>query len=246
MALIFGVTQVIAFARLFAQLFVTRAAFALAFIAVEACALPLNGIDHFAVNVRDLNVAKSWYENVFGFGVLHEWSGVAMVGAGNIKIGLFEQHGAQPVTNPDGFLLIAHVAFAVDGDKFQDTLAQVRSKGITITEGPEDTGIAFVILHKGPRREPLGVHNLPRARGDPTEIALQASDAESTMTTFQAGDIAQVFIYPPIGIARVGDSEEYFLGPEFDPHSNAPYALQGPRGTHQKTRRQVSLVRVRR
>ncbi len=42
------------------------------------------------------------------------------------------------------------------------------------------------------------------------------------MTTFQACDIAHLFIYPPIGIARVGDSEEYFLGPEFDPHSNAP------------------------
>jgi 4-hydroxyphenylpyruvate dioxygenase-like putative hemolysin len=38
----------------------------------------LDAIDHFAINVHDLQISKAWYQKVFGFSVLHEWNGVAM------------------------------------------------------------------------------------------------------------------------------------------------------------------------
>jgi catechol 2,3-dioxygenase-like lactoylglutathione lyase family enzyme len=120
------------------------------FGASVAAALPLDGIDHFAVNVHDLKASESWYEKVFGFRVLHEWQGVSMVGVGNIKIGLFEKPKATPVANPDTTLEIAHVAFLVDGDKFADVLAAIRAQGVPIVTGPEDIGIAFSFFIKDP------------------------------------------------------------------------------------------------
>lgn len=115
-----------------------------------AAAFPLDGIDHFAVNVHDLKASESWYKKVFGFQILHEWQGVAMIGAGNIKIGLFEQPMATPVANPDNTLEIAHVAFLVDGDKFADVLAAIRAQETPIVTGPEDIGIAFSFFIKDP------------------------------------------------------------------------------------------------
>jgi len=120
------------------------------FVVGNAFGLPLSGIDHFAVNVHDLKVSEDWYAKTFGFAILHQWPGVAMVGSGNIKVGLFEQPAAKPITEPGNLLSIAHVAFLVDGDKFESVLKSIRDQGVVITEGPEDTGIAFSFFIKDP------------------------------------------------------------------------------------------------
>jgi catechol 2,3-dioxygenase len=109
----------------------------------RANALELIGLDHYAVNVHNLDAAAKWYSDVLGFSILHKWKGVTMVGKDNIKVGLFEQPNAKPLQNPDDNLVISHAAFLVDGDKFNDTLEEIRARGVKIDEGPEDTGIAY-------------------------------------------------------------------------------------------------------
>jgi catechol 2,3-dioxygenase-like lactoylglutathione lyase family enzyme len=105
----------------------------------------LVGLDHFAVNVKNLPDAEKWYATVFNFQALHRWSGVTMVGSGNIRVGLFETpDGASP--GPlDHLLAITHVAFLVDGDKFQSAIDELRSLGVPVS-APEDTGIAFSVF----------------------------------------------------------------------------------------------------
>ncbi|RTL61656.1 MAG: VOC family protein [Hyphomicrobiales bacterium] len=100
------------------------------------------GLDHFAVNVRDLDASAKWYKEVLGFAELHRWSNVIMVGRGNIKVGLFLQAKATPIADIDSMLSIIHVAILLDGDKFDGALAAVRAAGIAV-DGPEDSGIAF-------------------------------------------------------------------------------------------------------
>lgn len=105
----------------------------------------LIGIDHFAVNVRSLADAEAWYSKVFGFTPLHRWPGVTMVGSGNVRVGLFEVPNAALSGALDNVLAITHVAFLVDGDKFQSALDELRALGLHV-EGPENTGIAFSIF----------------------------------------------------------------------------------------------------
>jgi catechol 2,3-dioxygenase-like lactoylglutathione lyase family enzyme len=102
----------------------------------------ISGLDHFAINVKSMSASVDWYHNVLGFRTLHTWSGVTMVGIGSIKVGIFEMPQAMPIDNPDNRLVITHVAFLLDGDKFRPALEALKKKGIAV-ENEEDTGIAY-------------------------------------------------------------------------------------------------------
>jgi len=74
-----------------------------------ASAPQLVGLDHVALNCRDVATSVAFYERAFGFVVLYRWpSGTTMVGNGNIRIGLFSRPDAKPLptvpgeTLPDG------------------------------------------------------------------------------------------------------------------------------------------------
>jgi catechol-2,3-dioxygenase len=72
-----------------------------------------------------------------------------MVGRGNIKVGLFLRPNADPQPDVDSTILIQHVAFLVDGDKFDDVYQNLSGKGVQL-EGPDDSGIAYSIFFKDP------------------------------------------------------------------------------------------------
>jgi len=122
--------------------------------AAAAPGIALDGLDHVAINVKDVKRSVAWYQKVFGFRVLHTWpSGTTMVGRDNIKIGLYVRPKASPlplVGKPprpdiDSQLIIQHFAFLVDGDKFGAALAALQRTGIPY-DGPDDTGIACSIF----------------------------------------------------------------------------------------------------
>jgi catechol 2,3-dioxygenase-like lactoylglutathione lyase family enzyme len=117
--------------------------------APSARAMELVGIDHFAINVLDLQRSADWYQKVLGFTILHKWSTTWMVGRDNIKIGLFLRPNAKPLPDIDSQLIIQHVAFLVDGDKFASAQAELAKAGVKI-DGPEDTGIAYSIFFNDP------------------------------------------------------------------------------------------------
>jgi catechol-2,3-dioxygenase len=109
----------------------------------------VSGLDHFAVNVTNLERATTWYADVFGFEVLHRWKNVTMVGRGSMKVGIFLRPSAAAIPDLDNKIAIAHVAFLIDGDKFDDALKRVKQMGVTV-EGPEDTGIAYSFFVRDP------------------------------------------------------------------------------------------------
>lgn len=72
-----------------------------------------------------------------------------MIGRGNIKVGLFLRPDAKPVSDINSEIIIQHVAFLVDGDKFASIQEEIHRKGAKI-EGPEDTGIAYSSFFNDP------------------------------------------------------------------------------------------------
>jgi len=118
--------------------------------AAQAQALTeLSGLDHFAVNVTEMDRSVEWYQRVFGFSVLKRWNTTTMVGRGNMKVGLFLRPKATAIGDIDQTVAITHVAFLVDGDKFDDALKKVQAMGLKV-EGPEDTGIAYSFFLSDP------------------------------------------------------------------------------------------------
>ena len=116
---------------------------------MSAHAPDLVGLDHYAINVADLTRSADWYESILGFGILHKWTTTWMVGRGNIKVGLFLRPNANPQPDTDTTILIQHVAFLVDGDKFANIHQQLQDKGVQV-EGPDDSGIAYSIFFNDP------------------------------------------------------------------------------------------------
>jgi catechol-2,3-dioxygenase len=111
--------------------------------------LDLVGLDHYAINIVDLQRSADWYEHALGFRILHKWNTTWMIGRGNIKVGLFLRPNASPQPDVDATILIQHVAFLVDGDKFSSAHQNLVAKGIQV-QGPEDTGIAYSIFFSDP------------------------------------------------------------------------------------------------
>ena len=95
--------------------------------AAQAQALTeLSGLDHFAVNVTEMDRSVEWYQRVFGFSVLKRWNTTTMVGRGNMKVGLFLRPKATAIGDIDQTVAITHVAFLIDGDKFDEALKRPR------------------------------------------------------------------------------------------------------------------------
>src|ERR1700688_2805462 len=137
--------------RLIQKYFAPSAALVLASVLLlqNARAVELVGMDHFAINVHDPQRTADWYDRVFGFKILHKWDNAWMVGRGNIKIGLFIQPQAVPLPDLNAQLVIRKIAFLVDGDKFADAIADLKQKGLDVSE-TEDTGIAYSVFFHDP------------------------------------------------------------------------------------------------
>lgn len=129
--------------------------------------IEMNGIDHYAIHVRDLQRSADWYEQILGFRILHKWNTTWMVGRGNIKVGLFLRPDAQPIGDPEVLIHISHVAFAVDGDKFDAAHQALVAAGVQV-EGPDDSGIAYGLFFKDPDGHELELTTYYKAQA-PTE-----------------------------------------------------------------------------
>ena len=110
----------------------------------------LTRIDHVALNVADARISAQWYQDRYGFTVLHAWEDptILMIGKGDIRMGLFEMRGPLPVPDPDGHKIIQHFAFAVDADEFQNVVDAYRKDGLDYYV--EDTGVAWSVWTDDP------------------------------------------------------------------------------------------------
>jgi catechol 2,3-dioxygenase len=127
--------------------------------------IKLDGINHFALNVRDMNRAVEFYSDVLGFPVITRTetkSGLkhVEVDAGNVAIALFESPEldlteAQKTMTDDGYL---HFAFTGSYDRYEATLKALKEAGVVMDGEPRDWGDGVSIYFPDPDGHQIEIH----------------------------------------------------------------------------------------
>ena len=94
--------------------------------------MQLEGIDHVAVGVRDIERSVRWYTEVLGFERLHEgaWSGVpTFIGKGNTGLALFPA-SQEPKPSAQREIRMLHLAFRADRENFLGAQRELEKRGI--------------------------------------------------------------------------------------------------------------------
>ena len=96
--------------------------------------MQLEGIDHVALGVRDIESSAKWYIEVLGFERLHEgmWDGVpTFIGKGDTGIALFPASPdaqSTPLTRRD--IQMLHLAFRANRENFLAAQRELQKRGI--------------------------------------------------------------------------------------------------------------------
>jgi catechol 2,3-dioxygenase-like lactoylglutathione lyase family enzyme len=110
----------------------------------------LEGIDHVAMGVRDLERSANWYIDVLGFERLHEgmWNGVpTFIAKGNTGIALFPaSHEAKSSAHRE--IRMLHLAFRADRENFLVAQRELEKRGINFEF--QDHEIAHSIYFRDP------------------------------------------------------------------------------------------------
>ena len=119
--------------------------------------LKLTGLDHFALNVKDMKQAEEFYTETLGFKVIHRTktkSGLKHIeiDAGNVAIALFESPGlnlekAHKTMTEEGY---PHFAFGAPYDQFDATLQNLIQKGVIMDGEPRDWGTSISVYFRDP------------------------------------------------------------------------------------------------
>ena len=127
--------------------------------------LKLTGLDHFALNVKDMKQAEEFYTETLGFKVIHRTktkSGLKHIeiDAGNVAIALFESPGlnlekAHKTMTEEGYL---HFAFGAPYDQFDATLQNLIQKGVIMDGEPRDWGTSISVYFRDPDDHQLEIN----------------------------------------------------------------------------------------
>ncbi|HYN10410.1 MAG TPA: VOC family protein [Vicinamibacterales bacterium] len=94
----------------------------------------LDGIDHVALNVRDVEQSARWYCDLLGLERRHAdvWgSHPAVVGTGTTSLALFPVQGPNPQPRPGrDVLTMRHIAFRASRRNFELALGALQARGI--------------------------------------------------------------------------------------------------------------------
>ena len=127
--------------------------------------IKLNGLDHFALNVKDMKRAENFYTQVLGFPVIHRTETNAglkhiEVDAGNVAIALFESPDldlktAHKTMTDDGYL---HFAFGSSYDQFYATMQALKKDGVIMDGEPRDWGKSVSVYFRDPDDHQLEIN----------------------------------------------------------------------------------------
>ena len=112
--------------------------------------MQLEGIDHVAMGVRDIEQSAQWYIDVLGFERLHEgmWDGVpTFIGKGNTGIALFPA-SQEPKLSSHREIRMLHLAFRADRENFRTAQQELKKRGIKFEF--QDHEIAHSIYFRDP------------------------------------------------------------------------------------------------
>jgi catechol 2,3-dioxygenase-like lactoylglutathione lyase family enzyme len=89
----------------------------------------LQGLDHVALGVSDLERSERWYCEVLGLERVHEdvWNVPVMLVRGGTGVALFRARGSE---TGKASLRILHLAFRVDRAGFESARAELAGRGI--------------------------------------------------------------------------------------------------------------------
>jgi catechol 2,3-dioxygenase-like lactoylglutathione lyase family enzyme len=127
--------------------------------------IQLYGINHFALNVRNMDRALEFYTGILGFPVITRTETRAglkhvEVDAGNVAIALFESPdldltAAQKTMTDDGYL---HFAFGAPFDRFDATLQALKEAAVAMDGEPRDWGEGVSIYFSDPDGHQIEIH----------------------------------------------------------------------------------------
>ena len=96
--------------------------------------MQLEGIDHVALSVRDIERSANWYIDVLGFERRYEgmWNGVpTFIAKGNTAIALFPVKSDPISTSPSREVIrMLHLAFRADRKNFIAAQEELKRRGI--------------------------------------------------------------------------------------------------------------------
>jgi glyoxylase I family protein len=131
--------------------------------------LQLKGLDHFALNVKNMKQAEEFYTNTLGFTVTHRTKTKAglkhiEIDTGNVVIALFESpdldlEKAHEIMTEEGHL---HFAFGASYDQFDSTIQVLKQKDVIMDGEPRDWGQSVSIYFRDPDDHQLEI-NFARA-----------------------------------------------------------------------------------
>src|SRR6267378_1793504 len=96
--------------------------------------MELEGIDHVATSVRDVEAAANWYIDVLGFERRHQgmWDGIPVfIGKGTTSIALFPaQSNPTSASTARGGVQMHHLAFRANRNNFLAAQEELKQRGI--------------------------------------------------------------------------------------------------------------------
>jgi catechol 2,3-dioxygenase len=112
----------------------------------------LDGIDHVALAVRDVELSARWYCDVLGLERRYQeaWGNhPAVVGIGTTSLALFPVAGPSPQPRPGrDVLTMRHLAFRASRREFDQARATLAARGMTIEQ--QDHGVSHSIYFHDP------------------------------------------------------------------------------------------------
>ena len=127
--------------------------------------IELKGLDHFALNVKDMKRAEEFYTNILGFTVIRRSETQAglkhfEIDAGNVVIALFESPDldlkkAHDTMTEEGYL---HFAFGASYKQFDSTLENLKQKGVIMDGEPRDWGKSVSVYFRDPDDHQLEIN----------------------------------------------------------------------------------------
>jgi catechol 2,3-dioxygenase-like lactoylglutathione lyase family enzyme len=101
----------------------------------------IDGLDHVAIEVSDLDASERWYSEVLGLERAHpEWDPPRVMAASGTGVALFPVDDGEEVAEPPH---MHHIAFRVGREAFDAAREDLAAKGVELRESDHGSARSF-------------------------------------------------------------------------------------------------------